>query len=552
MRGGTRFAVQFARASSIVLKSFAGSRGGFSRRRWVIVFVVCGVLVAMALAWLVARVPFSSEILRSRVITTLRERLNADVELGAVTLRVLPRFEVRGNDLVVRYQGRRDVPPLFRVEAFTVNADVMGLWRRHVAYVKLEGLEIQIPPREEDDAVGADPNRAPPSGPHVMEGRQVVVDLLDAPGAKLVILPRQKEKPPKTWYMYDLRVESVSANTAMPFKALLTNALPPGEIATEGSVGPWHRDDPGHTPVFGQFTFKDADLGVFKGIDGTLSAAGSYGGSLDRIEVRGETDTPDFMVNISGQPVALKTSYHAIVDGTNGDTRLEEIKASFINTSLTARGGVFDVQGVKGRLVTLDITIDEGRLEDVMRLAVKTPKPPMTGTLHMTTSFNLPPGDEDVVDKLALNGRFVIERGGFTHPEVQQRIDTLSQRASGRPRAAIERSVASTFAGRFVLDKSVLALPAVSFDVPGAVVELKGQYALRRETVAFAGELVMDAKLSQTATGFKSFLLRAVDPLFRRGGRTVVPIRITGTRNEPSFGLDVKRVFTRRDVAGAN
>jgi hypothetical protein len=62
----------------------------------------------------------------------------------------------------------------------------------------------------------------------------------------------------------------------------------------------------------------------------------------------------------------------------------------------------------------------------------------------------------------------------------------------------------------------------------------------------------MDAKLSQTTTGFKSFLLRAVDPLFRRSGRTVIPIRITGSRNEPSFGLDVKRVFTRRDVAGGN
>ena len=200
-------------------------------------------------------------------------------------------------------------------------------------------------------------------------------------------------------------------------------------------------------------------------------------------------------------------------------------------------------------MVTLDITIDNGRIEDVMRLAVKTPKPPMTGILHMATAFNLPPGDEDVVDKLALNGRFVIERGGFTDPGVQQKIDTLSQRASGRCRwRSLETS--STFAGQFVLDDSVLAIPAVSFDVPGAVVELKGQYALRRETLAFAGELEMDAKLSQTTTGFKSFLLRAVDPLFRRGGRTVVPIRITGPRNEPSFGLDVRRVFTRRDVAG--
>ena len=64
-----------------------------------------------------------------------------------MTLRVLPRFEVKGEDLVVRRKGGGDVPPLFRIEAFTVNADIMGLWRRHVAYVKLDGLEIQIPPR---------------------------------------------------------------------------------------------------------------------------------------------------------------------------------------------------------------------------------------------------------------------------------------------------------------------------------------------------------------------------------------------------------------------
>jgi hypothetical protein len=351
--------------------------------------------------------------------------------------------------------------------------------------------------------------------------------------------------------MHDLRVESVSANTTMPFKALLTNALPPGQIATDGSLGPWHRDDPGHTPLHGQFTFKDADLGVFKGIDGTLSAAGIFAGSLARIDVKGQTDTPDFTVNISGQPVPLKTTYHATVDGTNGDTRLEEIQASFLDTSLTAKGGVFDVPGVKGRLITLDVAITQGRLEDVMRLAVNTLKPPMTGTLQLTTAFKLPPGDRDVVEKLELDGRFVIEQGSFSDPGVQQRINTLSQRASGRRLAPIARGVTSTFAGHFVLKDGTLALPAVSFDVPGAVVELTGRYALGRETLAFAGELSMDAKLSQTTSGFKSFLLRAVDPLFRRGGRTVVPIRITGTRDQPSFGLDVKRVFTRRDVARA-
>ena len=78
-----------------------------------------------------------------------------------------------------------------------------------------------------------------------------------------------------------------------------------------------------------------------------------------------------------------------------------------------------------------------------------------------------------------------------------------------------------------------------------AIVELNGQYSLTREALAFNGSLFMDAKVSQTATGWKSLILKAVDPLFRRDGRTVIPIKIGGTRNEPSFGLDARRVLGR-------
>jgi hypothetical protein len=38
-----------------------------------------------------------------------------------------------------------------------------------------------------------------------------------------------------------------------------------------------------------------------------------------------------------------------------------------------------------------------------------------------------------------------------------------------------------------------------------------------------------------------------VDPLFRKDGRTVIPIKIGGSRNDPSFGLDAKRVFGSGD-----
>jgi hypothetical protein len=53
------------------------------------------------------------------------------------------------------------------------------------------------------------------------------------------------------------------------------------------------------------------------------------------------------------------------------------------------------------------------------------------------------------------------------------------------------------------------------------------------------GQLLLDAKLSETTTGFKSILLKAVDPFFRKEGKTVQPIKVTGTREKPSFGLDL-------------
>jgi predicted nuclease with RNAse H fold len=62
----------------------------------------------------------------------------------------------------------------------------------------------------------------------------------------------------------------------------------------------------------------------------------------------------------------------------------------------------------------------------------------------------------------------------------------------------------------------------------------------------FAGTLALDAPLSKTTTGIKSLLLRAVDPLFRRGDvGTLVPIKIAGSVEKPEFGVDVKRVLRR-------
>src|SRR5690242_21449911 len=43
---------------------------------------------------------------------------------------------------------------------------------------------------------------------------------------------------PKVWAIHRLRMTNVGVNTAMPFTATLTNAVPPGEIETSGNFGP--------------------------------------------------------------------------------------------------------------------------------------------------------------------------------------------------------------------------------------------------------------------------------------------------------------------------
>jgi hypothetical protein len=175
----------------------------------------------------------------------------------------------------------------------------------------------------------------------------------------------------------------------------------------------------------------------------------------------------------------------------------------------------------------------------------------MIGGMNLKTKFILPPGDADVVKKLRLDGRFTLTGARFTSADVQKKIVELSQRGSGKVGDKAEdvdpSKVASKFDGRFKLGDGRLAIPDVKFDVRGATVQLAGEYALVPETIDFKGTLFMDVKVSETTTGIKHVLLKLVDPLFKRdGGGSAIPIKITGTRNDPSFGLDAGRVFSRK------
>ena len=216
----------------------------------------------------------------------------------------------------------------------------------------------------------------------------------------------------------------------MPFKAELTNPIPKGSIETSGTFGPWQREDPGATPLAGRYTFDDADLDTIKGIGGILDSTGDFSGQLDRIAVKGQTSTPDFHLDISGQPVPLNTKFEAVVDGTDGDTYLNDVSATLLETSLSAKGAITGTKGVKGRTVKLDVHITEGRIEDLLKLSVKAEKPVMVGDVGLHTDFLLPPGEGDVIERLNLAGKFDLESARFTDRGVQTKLTGMSQRAT--------------------------------------------------------------------------------------------------------------------------
>ena len=501
----------------------------------ILVFLlVCGIAIEVG-------VHYAQPWVHARALEMLQQKFNGKVEVQDFYVSLVPALRVTGTGLVVRYQGRTDIPPLFAAQNFSAEAGALGLtgflgtpWK--INRIQLKGLVIHIPPKE--DRPQSTPAEQAEKKRKIKEIK-ILVHELDADDLELHLIPKDPQKPEHIFQIHQLVMLQVGLHHAASFTAHLTNYKPPGEIKSSGNFGPWDADDPGQTPIAAGYTFNDADLGVFKGISGHLTSEGKFGGVLEELGVQGETDTPDFRVTLAGHPVDLKTIYEATVDGTNGNTMLHPVRATIRNTTIIANGAVLKREGEKGRAVELDVSVEKGRIEDLMQLAVKADKPPLTGNINMHTKFDLPAGEGDVIEKLKLVGNFNVEHAFFTDADVREKVQGLSRKAQGKPEDEDAGSSISSLKGNFALGGGVMTFRNLTFQVPGADIQLNGIYQLTDEKLDFYGTAKLQAKLSQMTTGVKSFLLKAVDPFFRKGDVTVLPIKITGTREHPSFGLDL-------------
>ena len=476
---------------------------------------------------------------REWVVETLEKHYQCDVELKSFSASFFPAASIAGEGLVLKRSDRANLPPLASIRKFSVSADWLGLLRqpRHFRQVRLEGLVMVIPPRQ--------------SQAQAKKERQVspfVLDEVFADGAMLSILPANLNKPPHVFEIHKLRMQSAGLGQPMSFQVTLTNPTPVGQIQSSGRFGPWSTDEPSLTPVSGNFTLYHAELSTIRGLGGTLSSHGSYEGVLSQIQVQGETDTPDFDLGISGNKLRLKTQFSAVVDGVDGDTHLQPVSAQLLGSTIVARGGVTQVAGRNGRIILLDVNAKPARLEDLLHLAVKSTTPSIIGAASIQAKFDLHPGEEEVAKRLKLDGSFSVQSAHFTNPEVEAKITSLSRRGQGKPRDDDLQNARFDMQGHFVLANSQVTFSSLSFSVPGAAVQLQGRFGLLSQALDFHGTLRLQAKVSQTTTGIKSLLLKPVDPFFEgKGAGTVLPIKITGTRGEPSFQLEIGKALKREE-----
>ncbi len=469
-------------------------------------------------------------IIKERVARILRERYNGQVEFGRLDVSLFP-LRLSGEDLKFRQRGRTDVPPIIEVKKFSAAASVIGFISTpaNIDVVRLENLQITVPPKDQ--------RVAEQSEPHGKDRYPVVVSQIECVNCQLTVLAGKPDKDPLVFVIHDLHMQDAGLQRSAPFQATLTNPKPNGEIQTSGRFGPWERDDVGKTPVSGDYTFDHADLSTVGGLAGILSSKGNYQGVLEHILAQGETTTPDFRLTPRGHPVPLHTQFRAIIDGTKGDTLLQPVSAQFLKTSLKATGGVENIPGQKGKTITLDAETN-GRLEDILRLVLRSNQPPMTGAIRFHSKIVLPPGEAEVVQRLRLDGRFVTDNASFAEKDLKLRLKSLSRRAQGKPKDLEAGSDIFDLTGRFTSANGVAKFQDLKFSVDGAVVRLHGQFALKGEELDFRGIVRLDATLSQTQTGFKSLVLKVVDPFFKKDGAgAVIPIKITGSRDNPAFGL---------------
>lgn len=483
-----------------------------SRAGWLIAAILiafAAVVFAIVREW-----PFT----RTAVERTLSNTLGARVTISEFHSRWFPQPGFDAAQVQIAMPGG----PI-AVRRIAIRSSYSAFLRRSRALnlVHLEGLSARLPRH--------------PEGISWNDG-DISIGELVVDGSQVEFEGENPADDPLRIGIEHVDLHGISPGHAVRFNAVLDWAKPNGRLEVDGRFGPLSALRLS-TPVSGKFRFENASLAVFQNLSGNLSSEGKFQGPFGQIRVDGITRVVDLKVDDKQHhQVNIQASFSAVVNGANADTRFDSIDTTFLGTHILWHGEIVTVPD-PGKVVSLEMTSREARVQDLLYVATQAPRPAMSGPIVFHAHVVLSPDHLPFLRKLRVDGDFHISNAQFTKLASQSNVAQLSERARGEKKPEEDpEAILADVNGHVSLRNGVAALSNLVFRVPGASANLQGNFNVISYVVDLHGQLALEKELSQTTSGFKSVLLKAVDPLFkRRHAGAVVPVSITGTYQSPVF-----------------
>jgi len=478
---------------------------------------------------------------RYRTVQPLLESVLASkIKIDKYHRTYFPRPGFVASGLTLTRNTASDLPPVGTAKDLIVQGSWLDLLmlRKRVALVDVVGLHVVIPP------VGSRANQADfPAGSSAdFAGPTTAVETFHVRDSQLDI--QRVNGGTYSFPIKDLVIRNLQRGQTITYKLDMQNPQPTGQIHSKGKFGPLKPENLGDTPLSGEFTFAQVNLGDIGGISGTLSANGRFSGTLAAVEAEADADAADFAVG-KGKPTPLAGHVQSTVNGLNGNVVLHTVDVKTGATKVHAEGSIVGASG-KPKDTDLEIAIGQGRAQDLLRPFFAT-QVPITGavTLHSHVRVDGAQGKASFLDRMHAAAGFSVPAERLTNAKNEKNLSALSQRAQGikQPKdeeeAPDDTDVLSSLSGDVTMRSGVLSTQRLTFAIPGATANLKGTFDFRGSKVNLVGTLTMDTDITHVTTGFKSILLKPLIPFTKKKkAGAVIPMAVTGTPGSYKVGQD--------------
>jgi len=422
-------------------------------------------------------------------------------------------------------------PPLLTAAKLTIRSNYRGLFHKRIEFMHLEDVHVDMGQRTSNSGGGS-------GGSSSTDSTTIAEITVDR-----AVIEFPRKKAPLRFNVYRLTLGSFIQGKPTAFHVTLDNPLPPGRVGVDGQFGPWNSSDLGATPLSGSYSLTDAKLSSLGGIAGTLSSQGSFAGPARALRVQGSTDTPNFEVKSAEHPVRLRTQFQVSVNCTNGDVVLQGIRGQFEKTTFAVAGEVAGKKNPRSKVASLQVNDDAGRIEDWLHLLNDDQVPPIAGPISFQARVTIPGGPRPFLRRVHLVGDVELTEVEFTKEKTQRGVAELSLRGQGQKVPDAKEplpKIPGRLSGHVELLDGVANFSKLTFALPGAVSNVRGTYSFNDHKVDLHGQLQTDTKFSKTAGGPKALLTRATEALLAKskGDGEVLPVKMTGTHDHPSYGLD--------------